>query len=49
MFYYSFIIRVIVVIDPPMLEAGPRGPKNYIFDGRFYSKNAKELRFYVFL
>ena len=28
---------------------GPRGPKHYIFGNQFYSKNAKKLRFHVFL
>ena len=28
---------------------GPRGPKDYIFGDQLYSKNAKKLRFHVFL
>ena len=31
------------------LALGPQGPKQYIFGDRFYSKNAKKLRFHVFL
>ena len=31
------------------LVLGPQGPKQYIFDNHFYSKNAKKLRFHVFL
>ena len=27
----------------------PRGPKQYIFGDQFYSKNARKLRFQVFL
>ena len=27
----------------------PRGPKHYIFGDHFYSKNARKLRFHVFL
>ena len=32
-----------------MHKMGPRGPKHYIFGDHFYSKNAKKLRFHVFL
>ena len=28
---------------------GPKGLKHYIFGDRFYSKNAQELRFLIFL
>ena len=28
---------------------GPQRPKNYIFGDHFYSKNARKLRFHVFL
>ena len=31
------------------LALGPQGPKHYIFRNHFYSKNARKLRFYVFL
>ena len=31
------------------LALGPQGPKHYIFGDHFYSKNAKKLRFHVFL
>ena len=31
------------------LALGPEGPKQYIFDDHFYSKNAKKLRFHLFL
>ena len=31
------------------LALGPQGPKQYIFGDHFYSKNAKKLRFHVFL
>ena len=48
-FSHNFIIRVIVVINTHVHEADPRGPKYYIFDHWFYSKNARKLRFYVFL
>ena len=44
-FIRSFIIRVIVVINPDVYETGPRGSKHYIFGDRFYSKNVRKLRF----
>ena len=31
------------------LALGPQEPKQYIFGDHFYSKNAKNLRFHVFL
>ena len=31
------------------LVFGPQGPKQYIFGDHFYSKNAKKLRFHLFL
>ena len=31
------------------LELGSQGPKHYIFGERFFSKNARKLRFHVFL
>ena len=36
-------------INPHMHKLGPRGPTNYIFRDQFYSKNARKLRFHVFL
>ena len=44
-----FIIRVIVVINPHVGQAGPRGPKYYNFGDRFYSQSARKLRSWVFL
>ena len=32
-----------------MHKIGPRGPKHYILGDSFFSKNARKLRFYVFL
>ena len=32
-----------------MHKMGPRGPKHYIFGNHFCSKDARKLRFYVFL
>ena len=32
-----------------MHKMGPQGPKHYIFADQFYSKNARKLRFHVFL
>ena len=31
------------------LALGPQGPKHYIFGNQLYSKNARKLRFHVFL
>ena len=31
------------------LALGPQGPKQHIFEDHFYSKNARKLRFHVFL
>ena len=36
-------------INPHMHKLGPRRPTHYIFGDQFYSKNARKLRFHVFL
>ena len=36
-------------IYPHMNKMGPRGPNNFIFGDYVYSKNARKLRFHVFL
>ena len=36
-------------LNPHMHKLGPRGPTHYIFGDWFYSKNARKLRFHVFL
>ena len=35
--------------NPHMHKMCPRRPKHHIFDKQFYSKNARRLRFHVFL
>ena len=37
------------ILNPHMHKVGPGGPKHYIFGDKFYSKNARKLRFHVFL
>ena len=36
-------------VNPHIYKMGPRGPKHFIFGDHFYSKNARKLRFHVFL
>ena len=36
-------------LNPHMHKIGAQGPKHYIFGDQFYSKNARKLRFHVFL
>ena len=47
--YISFSIVNIYRCNPHMYKMGPRRSKHYIFGDHFYSKNARNLRFYVFL
>ena len=37
------------LFNPHMHKLGPWGPTHYIFGDQFYSKNARKLRFHVFL
>ena len=46
---FPILNRVINVINPHVHEKGPRGRKYFIFGDRFYSKNTRKLRFYIFL
>ena len=36
-------------LNPHLHKMGPQGPKHYIFGDHFYSKNARKLKFHVFL
>ena len=36
-------------VNPHIYKMGPRGPKHFIFGDHFYSKNARKLRFHIFL
>ena len=47
--YLFFNGKEIINFNPPMHKMSPRRPKHYIFGNQFYSKNAKRLRFHVFL
>ena len=38
-----------ILLNPHMHKMDPQRPKHYIFGNQFYSKNAKRLRFHVFL
>ena len=38
-----------LLLNPHMHKMGSRGPKHFIFGDHFYSKNARKLRFHVFL
>ena len=37
------------MFNPHMHKMGPQGPKHYVFGDHFCSKNARKLRFYVYL
>ena len=48
-FYNSEVLSQQLLFNPHMHKLGPRGPKHYIFGNYFNSKNARVLRFHVFL
>ena len=51
----SFVQKICMVLQKEALHCknslalGPQGPKRYIFGYHIYSKNARKLRFHVFL
>ena len=53
--YNSFVQKICLFLQKETshckisLTLDPQGPKQYIFGDHFYSKNAKKLRFHVFL
>ena len=48
-FFFLGIIVTVITFNPHMHKMGPQGPKHNIFGDHFYSKNARKLRFHVFL
>ena len=48
-FLSQFFFIIIFVIYSRVHETGPGEHKYYSFGHRFYSKNARKLRFYAFL
>ena len=47
--FFGYLLIYLRVFNPHMHKMGPREPKHYIFGNQFYSKNARKLRFHVFL
>ena len=53
--YNSFVQKICLFLQKETshckisMTLDPQGPKQYIFGDHFYSKNAKKLRFHVFL
>ena len=45
----SLVQKICLLRDKSSFALGPQGPKHYIFGDHFYLKNARKLRFHVFL